>query len=145
MTPEQRFEKQLIPEPNTGCWVWLGFINQGGYGRFFYQGKMYSAHRISYLFFKGHIPDGLFVCHSCDNRWCVNPDHLWLGTRTDNTNDMWAKGRHLVKKRKLSFKIACDIREGKYAGMTQKQIADMFGTTQVCISQVILGKTWYRG
>lgn len=76
-----------------GCWEWLGSkIN--GYGQFYYEGKNYRAHRLSYKIFIGPTPDDLFVCHKCDNPGCVNPKHLFLGTNSDNQKDCVAKGRH---------------------------------------------------
>lgn len=75
------------------CWEWIGTITSHGYGHFKAKGKLYRAHRLAYTLFKGHIPDSLIVCHSCDNRKCVNPEHLWLGTHKDNAIDKVNKGR----------------------------------------------------
>ena len=69
-------ENFIQPEPNTGCWLWLGKINRQGYGRFFIDWKEVQAHRACYEFYRGQIPHGLTLDHLCRNRWCVNPDHL---------------------------------------------------------------------
>lgn len=88
-----RFEKFIIPEPNSGCWLWIGCTDTLGYGSFRYHGAMRSSHRISYSIYKGEIPDKMHVLHKCDTRLCVNPAHLWLGTHEDNMKDRDLKKR----------------------------------------------------
>src|SRR5262245_12418777 len=75
------------------CWLWRGARNRQAYGMFHLQGEMRRAHRVAYELTYGAIPDGLFVCHTCDTPACVRPDHLWLGTARDNAQDCKAKGR----------------------------------------------------
>lgn len=89
---EKRFWERVNKQPD-GCWLWTGTTNLRGYGILARNNTMQLAHRFSYELHKGVIPDGMFVCHSCDNPPCVNPDHLWLGTNADNVSDMVAKGR----------------------------------------------------
>lgn len=89
---KESFVKKTIIDSN-GCWIWQGAKDPDGYGRACYNNKTPPAHRLSYLFYKGNIPEGMCVCHSCDTRDCVNPDHLWLGTHDDNMLDMKLKGR----------------------------------------------------
>ena len=87
-----RFEQKI--DKSGDCWLWTASRNNGGYGLFKLAGKTTTAHRISYELHVGVIPDGMCVLHTCDVRMCVNPDHLFLGTQTDNMQDKANKGRH---------------------------------------------------
>lgn len=91
MTYTERFNEKV--EKTDSCWLWTGALNGKGYGCMSYNGKATSAHRLSYILHKGEIPDGLIICHTCDIPKCVNPDHLWAGTPSENMKDMFAKDR----------------------------------------------------
>jgi hypothetical protein len=96
----ERFLALTIPEPNSGCLLWLGTVSKtSGYGNYALKKYRTSAHRASYILFKGEIPDGTEVCHTCDVKLCVNPDHLFIGSRMDNQQDMADKGRGLVSRK----------------------------------------------
>lgn len=94
LPPEVRFSNKYEINETTDCWEWQAATNNIGYGMFRWEtGIMRTAHRVSYELFKGLIPKGMIVCHTCDNPKCVNPDHLWIGTNKDNYDDMVRKGR----------------------------------------------------
>ncbi len=92
----ERFMEFVMPEPMSGCWLWTGDCYSVGYGRISlggHQGPQVGAHRVAYELFCGPIPSGFHVCHKCDIRICVNPDHLFVGTNQDNIKDRVSKGR----------------------------------------------------
>jgi hypothetical protein len=132
------------------CWVWMGARTNKNYGHMNHNGAHVYAHRFSWELHKGAIPAGLVVCHKCDNRRCVKPDHLFLGTHQENNADMWAKGRGVGGKIKGTqhphAKLTDDkvkIILAKYKeGATQLSIAYEFGVCQTNISRIVRGKGW---
>lgn len=126
-------------DENTGCWNWVGSTTPKGYGQFSLNGKRYSAHRYFYEQNVGLI-GGLFVCHKCDNRRCVNPDHLFLGTHEDNMRDMAIKER--MGNSKLTAEMAKRIRAMSTEGVSPRQIACIFSVGISTIADVVKGKTW---
>lgn len=129
------------------CWEWIGTVTSHGYGHFKSKGKLYRAHRVSYTLFKGLIPHNKIVCHSCDNRKCVNPNHLWLGTNHDNSMDMVNKGRavgnrikHYLGDEHHNTKLTSDkVKIIKQLSVThsQRALAKMFGVHQGSIWNAI--------
>lgn len=143
-----RFESRWIPEPFSGCWLWFGGQRSTGYGAFkigyLKDGTrhMDSAHRVSWMIYRGEIPVGKCVLHRCDVRLCVNPDHLFLGTLTDNNRDMARKGRlkgrrskPLVFNESLALAIRNDPRK-------QRVIAEDYGISQSNVSLIKRQLTW---
>lgn len=135
-----RFERKVFPEPNSGCWLWMGQINRGGYGTF-YLNRNTKAHRVSWILFRGRIPVGASVLHKCDVRSCVNPDHLFVGTHADNMADCALKGRIRVRRgadhrnAKLTDENVDKIRR-MIGSAPQKIIAEKFGVSQTTVSYI---------
>lgn len=97
-TTRYRFDEKVVRIPEVGCWVWMGAIRGRGYGSFHVgtksDRKNMGAHRVAWFMRHGHLPaSDVDVCHECDNPLCVNPAHLFLGTRSDNMKDCGSKGR----------------------------------------------------
>jgi len=101
MTVLERFKQKFNLSP-SGCWEWIAASRGNGYGCFKLNGKSIDAHRVSFMLFKGDIPKNTLVCHTCDNKKCVNPEHLFLGTYKDNFNDAVKKGRIKLNKKPFS-------------------------------------------
>ena len=84
---------KLVEKMPSGCWHWIGSTIHSGYGQVTLFGYRTTAHRAAYRLFVGSVPSDMNICHSCDNRRCVNPSHLWIGTQNDDIQDMRRKGR----------------------------------------------------
>jgi hypothetical protein len=145
---EERFWERVDRGDGTGCWDWKGPFSKEGYALLATRRFGNRAARISYILHFGPIPRGMYVCHHCDNRRCVRPDHLFLGTTQDNTADMVAKRRHrygvLHNKAKLTEADIPTIRALRAGGLSQQKIADRYGVSQTTISSILLGKTWFH-
>ena len=130
-----------------GCWLWTGSKDLKGYGKICVNGSPRLAHRVVLQMEGREIVPAMFVCHKCDTPACVRPDHLFVGTAKDNSEDMTAKGRSCRGERqgqsKLTENIVKAIRS-KYAEgkVTQKKLADEHGIHQVTVSEIILRKIW---
>jgi len=148
MSAMDRFVSKV--EKTDTCWNWVGAKKPSGYGNFYMNRKYIGAHCASYLLFRGDIPAGMYVCHRCDNPSCVNPDHLFLGTPTDNQKDMADKGRAVGIRQggeshpiaKLTEKAVVDIRARRANGAPLSVLAAEYGVCEATISYAASGKTW---
>lgn len=129
----------------SGCWVWLLLGKVGGYGRGKYRGRRYLAHRLSWIAHFGEIPEGMEVCHRCDNPACVNPAHLFLGSHADNMSDASAKGRMRAPRgeacaaSKITDAVAKEILSSEESGAA---IARRLGISKNVVSRVRRRQTW---
>lgn len=154
---EWRFWSKVKKTPS--CWLWIGSKDKKGYGNFRVDGKLTKTHRFSWQLANGAIPTGMHVLHNCpggDNPSCINPEHLWLGTDEDNSKDRSKKKRHgtwtkpetrVRGERNGNAKLTADnvlyirslYRDG---GITQNDIAVMFGVAGPSVNKIIKGQRW---
>lgn len=130
------------------CWEWLG-SHCSRYGRFRYDGKKITAHKFSYFLFTGYMPSSTeYVCHKCDNIYCVNPHHLFLGTQFDNMQDMVRKGRNFDTKGEnngrcvISKDDVIKIRKLRLDGLTYLEIQKQFPIRMTQIGRIIRNESW---
>lgn len=153
-----RFNERYIPEPNSGCWLWIGSPLKGGYGQLKIDKRVVQAHRLSWQIHYGEIPHGILICHKCDTPACVNPQHLFSGTPAENTRDAANKGRmakgdasgarkyperlargESVAISKLTSQTALAI---FHATESYDKLAVKYGVTKSAIAAIKWGKTW---
>jgi DNA-binding XRE family transcriptional regulator len=137
----KRFWDKVDRSRQDGCWYWTGYLDPNGYGRIRWRGEARLAHRVSWELLKG-APGALCVLHKCDTPRCVNPDHLFLGDKVDNTRDMCRKRRNNGKGVHLSYEDAKAIRERYADGVTQRELADKYGVTRTLICMIVKGHIW---
>lgn len=139
-----RFWTKVQAPNDFQCWEWQGKTNDNGYGRF---GYTELAHRVAYEYFNGPIPEGMLVLHSCDNKTCVNPKHLRVGTHSDNMMDAAMRDRFHIGPKCYNAKLTADqvqyIRKNPDK-LTLKQISERFGIAISTASYVRSGKSYYN-
>jgi hypothetical protein len=148
----ERFERMVVPEPNSGCWLWLGTWSSKGYGQIRRpgaKGGVAQAHAVAWELHSGkRVPKGMVVCHRCDNPPCVNPAHLFVGTHKDNSDDKERKGRGNRPRGSTHYaavfsdKSVAEIRLRYAAGETGVALANAFGVCQSTIYHITSRRTW---
>lgn len=157
LTPlAERFANSYMPVTESGCWLWLGHLI-AGYGRIrMGGGKVEGAHRASYMMHVGEVPVGLMVLHKCDIKCCVNPAHLYAGTRKQNAEDAVRRNRYLTGQRWLNIGRDFPIGEAHHAAKLEKSnvieiraslescaaLAQRFGISKKQISRIKRRETW---
>lgn len=150
-----RFNAKVNRAAPGGCWLWTGATSRNGYGKIWDGKRNVAAHRAAFEMFVGPIGRDLWVCHSCDNPPCVNPAHLFLGTRRDNVDDMVRKGRwylggavrtkgERINLAKLTASAVVEIRSRCGAGLRGEavRLSRKFGVAPNTIRDVVRGRTW---
>ena len=149
LNPKQSASFWSKVKKTDSCWNWKGAKVKHGYGEFWLNSSLQKAHRIAFRIFKGDIPDGLIVCHTCDNPSCVNPDHLWLGTHAQNTADCVMKNRNWTGNgeanggAKLNSHQVIEIR-ARYAvgNVSRTPLAKEYGVSRTTIGKIVNRKKW---
>lgn len=142
-----KLNKHSMPEPNSGCIIWVGHLNSvNGRPYLGVNGTAKLAYRVAWELANGEIPHGIFVCHKCDNGACINVHHLFLGTHKQNMADAVLKKRMAMGSRqrcaKLKEEDVTEIRNLRKTGLSQSKIGKIYGLDQSTVSVLLSGKTW---
>jgi hypothetical protein len=147
----KRTDPQYIVDQETGCWVWNWSVDKRGYGRAWDRDarRPRPAHRLIWMRERGPIPEGAYLCHHCDNRKCVNPDHLYIGDATSNVRDMMSRGRRKSTagennwRAQLTWGQVREIRE-RYTGKWGEcaALAREYGVSRDTVYAIVTNKTW---
>jgi len=141
-----RFWTKVDKSGPKGCWIWTGYCNKGGYGTFRESSGMNNtiASRVAWKLVHDFIPEGLDVCHHCDNPACVNPEHLFIGTASDNLKDSVRKGKlnHQGEKNSNAKLTSTLVRKIRETNLPQHTLAKMFGVSKSTIYYIQKNITW---
>lgn len=141
---KERFYANFLPEPNSGCWLWMNYHDKDGYGQVLFNGKVQRAHRVSWILHNGdEIPSGMLVCHKCDVTCCVNPAHLFLGTPAKNMQDRDTKKRNAFGTRNGISKLTDDdVINIFYDKRPYKEISEQYNIGESNIGMIKGRRTW---
>lgn len=145
MTGLERFLDKVQPEPNTGCWLWAEgvYVNTLEYGCFWDGERSTGAHRWAYGQWVGPIPEGLCVLHECDVSLCVNPSHLFLGTKADNNADRNKKGRQAKGTTHAKARLTeTQVREIRASALPTRELSRRYGVAPPTIRCIVARRTW---
>jgi len=135
---KKRLDRHVVK--SSGCWKWTSWKSKQRYGRISFRGQQLIASRASWMAYRGEIPKGMNVCHTCDNPECTNPEHLFLGTHTDNQRDKIKKGRG--HRNSLTVEKVIIIKKKIAIGIPMSRIAKDYGVCLCSIKNIKYGKTW---
>jgi hypothetical protein len=147
---KMRLEYYTFPVPESGCWIWMGSTGRNGYGQIHERRNRkqiaFAVHRLAWELHCGKIPTGMLICHRCDIKTCINPDHLFLGSYADNINDSIKKGRRTynnsgTKNPRAKLNLS-NVREIRASKEKIQKLADKYGVNNTQISRIRLYKTW---
>ncbi len=145
---KDRFWSKVNIKSESECWEYIGWITKKGYGQFEINHKQEYAHRVAWTLVNGEIPDGVLICHTCDNPPCCNPSHLFKGTKKDNSDDMIIKGRAVHQQgeshgmAKLTEIDVITIRVLNQTGISAYRIAKIYGRGITTVSDIIHKRKW---
>ncbi len=142
-------EGKYIIDPESGCWNSIMCVDSKGYTQIWIKKRMYKMHRILFFIYNNYLDTELLICHTCDNKKCCNPDHLFIGTAKDNAQDCLNKGRWNDNKgsnhgnSKLTEKQVLEIKyQLKLGLLNQRQLAEIYSVHNTIISKIKNGKLW---
>jgi len=144
-TLRKRFEAKFVKGLNSDCWLWEGGTSGKGYGQVWNEQKQEKAHRAAWKLYRGEIPKGLCVCHSCDTPLCVNPNHLWLGSQAENIRDMHAKGRGKQQNGEAHHNAKLteeDVRAIRASLQSSRKLALIFNISSSQVSRIKHREHW---
>ena len=132
-----------LRKTKNGCWLWTLSVTSSGYGQMYVGRVAAPAHRMSWIVHNGPIPKGIFVCHKCDNPRCINPDHLFLGSHSDNMGDMTRKGRSTRGSKNPRAKFTeAQIQEIRSSKKSRKELAEKYGVWPETIWGIRTRRYW---